>query len=93
MPRQNPPLKLRYSPLVMVLAQVRFSPVLKMADYVPAIQEKLRREGYQLVFGHWARLGLYRSKGITCLDGGCVYGGRLYALDPVTGALVEQALE
>ncbi|MCD4747822.1 MAG: TIGR04255 family protein [Thermoanaerobaculales bacterium] len=39
-------MKLRNSPLVMVLAQVRFAPVLKMADYVPAIQEKLRRNGY-----------------------------------------------
>lgn len=30
----------------MVLAQVRFAPMLKMADYVPGIQEELRRNGY-----------------------------------------------
>lgn len=30
----------------MVLAQVRFSPILKMVDFVPTIQEELRRKGY-----------------------------------------------
>ncbi|NOZ79924.1 MAG: TIGR04255 family protein, partial [Acidobacteria bacterium] len=45
MKRQQPPLKLRNSPLVMVLAQVRFAPVLQMAEYVPALQESLRHKG------------------------------------------------
>ncbi len=35
-------------PLVLVLCQVRFSPVRKMADYVPAIQEEFRRHGYPI---------------------------------------------
>jgi uncharacterized protein (TIGR04255 family) len=29
-------------PLVLVLCQVRFSPVRKMGDYIPAIQEEFR---------------------------------------------------
>ena len=35
-------------PLVLVLGQVRFSPVRKMADYIPAIQEEFRRHGFPI---------------------------------------------
>ena len=35
-------------PLVLVLCQVRFSPVRKMADYIPAIQEEFRRHGFPI---------------------------------------------
>ena len=35
-------------PLVLVLCQVRLSPVRKMADYVPAIQEDFRRHGFPI---------------------------------------------
>jgi uncharacterized protein (TIGR04255 family) len=47
-------------PLVLVLGQVRVSPVRQMADYIPAIQEEFRRHGFpleragkvqQLIFG------------------------------------------
>jgi len=47
-------------PLVLVLGQVRFSPVRQMADYIPVIQEEFRRHGFpielagkvqQLIFG------------------------------------------
>jgi uncharacterized protein (TIGR04255 family) len=47
-------------PLVLVLGQVRFSPIRQMADYIPAIQEEFRRHGFpleragkvqQLIFG------------------------------------------
>ena len=47
-------------PLVLVLGQVRFSPVRQMGDYIPAIQEEFRRHGFpieragkvqQLIFG------------------------------------------
>jgi len=53
-------LKLNRSPLVLVLAQIRFSPVLKMDKYVGDIQEALREAGLtrfvkeetqQVVFG------------------------------------------
>ena len=40
-----------------------------------------RRAGdVELVFGHWAALGLHREPGINALDSGCVWGGRLTAL-------------
>ncbi len=40
--------KLSKSPLVYVLAQVRIGAVLKMDDYVPQIQEHMRKAGYPL---------------------------------------------
>ncbi len=40
--------KLSKSPLIYVLAQVRIGAVLKMAEYVPLIQERLRKTGYPL---------------------------------------------
>jgi uncharacterized protein (TIGR04255 family) len=45
MKRTLPALKLQKSPLVLVLAQARIAPVLKMADYIDDIQERLRRGG------------------------------------------------
>lgn len=44
--RTLPPLKLTRSPLVVVLAQVKISPVLQMKDYIPRIQEVLRRNDF-----------------------------------------------
>ena len=35
-------------PLVLVLGQVRFSPVRKIADYIPGIQEAFRRHGFPI---------------------------------------------
>lgn len=40
--------KLTHSPLIYVLAQVRIGAILQMADYIPQIQERLRKEGYPL---------------------------------------------
>jgi len=40
--------KLSKSPLVYVLAQVRIGAVLKMEEYVPQIQEQMRKVGYPL---------------------------------------------
>ncbi|BAY10411.1 TIGR04255 family protein [Calothrix sp. NIES-2098] len=39
-------LRLENAPLVYVLAQVVFNPILLMEDFIPTIQEKLRRKGY-----------------------------------------------
>lgn len=36
-------------PLVMVLAQVRFSPLANIANYIPGIQDSLRRKGFPLL--------------------------------------------
>lgn len=44
--RTSPALELKKSPLVFVLAQVKITPVLKMNDFVPSIQEELRKAGY-----------------------------------------------
>lgn len=46
MVRDSEPLYLLKSPLVYVLAQVVISPVMSMSQFVPAIQENLRRKGY-----------------------------------------------
>jgi uncharacterized protein (TIGR04255 family) len=51
-PRPNrplPPLLLSRPPLILVLAQVKFSPVLSMEGFVPEIQEDLRKDypGYK----------------------------------------------
>jgi uncharacterized protein (TIGR04255 family) len=46
MRRSKSPLKLHKSPLVMVLAQVRTSPVAKMSDYAAEVQERVRRSGF-----------------------------------------------
>lgn len=60
MTRLEPGLKLERSPLILVLSQIRFSAVLKMADFIPDIQEAMRGEGLarftqeesqQVVFG------------------------------------------
>jgi len=44
--RTLPALRLERSPLALGLVEVRISPVLLMADYIPAIQERLRKVGY-----------------------------------------------
>src|SRR4051812_42041267 len=39
---------LAHQPLALVLAQVKFSPIRQIAQYVPAIQEAFRRGGYPI---------------------------------------------
>jgi uncharacterized protein (TIGR04255 family) len=48
MSRKRPKLKLANSPLSLVLCQVRFSPLMAMADYIAKVQDQLRRSGYPL---------------------------------------------
>jgi len=50
------------------------------------------RQGYCVIFGHWAMLGLHRTRGTICLDTGCVYGGCLTALRLDDGRVVQQPL-
>ncbi len=38
-------------------------------------------DGQRVVFGHWSTLGLYRGQGVRCVDSGCLWGGRLTALN------------
>lgn len=48
MTRTLPALKLERSPLVFVLAQLRFSAVLQLERFVPEIQERVRHKGFPL---------------------------------------------
>lgn len=52
----------------------------------------IRGQGCGLVFGHWAMLGLYRERDVTCIDSGCVYGGSLTALHLQEGRVVQESL-
>jgi bis(5'-nucleosyl)-tetraphosphatase (symmetrical) len=54
------------------------------------VSSAVLRQGYLVIFGHWAMLGLYRTRGVMCLDSGCVYGGRLSALRLDDGRVVQQ---
>lgn len=47
--RTLPPLQLTHSPLILVLAQVRMTPVLRMESYIPDIQDRLRKNGFPKV--------------------------------------------
>src|SRR5262249_51958952 len=38
--------KLKHAPVVTIIGQVRFSPVLSMESYLPKIQEELRKKGF-----------------------------------------------
>lgn len=48
MTRTGPKKTLSKSPLVLVLSQVRFSPLMAMSSYIAAIQDRLRQSGYPL---------------------------------------------
>ncbi len=48
MTRTGPKNTLSKSPLVLVLSQVRFSPLMAMSSYIAAIQDRLRQSGYPL---------------------------------------------
>ena len=37
---------LKNPPVYLTLAQVRFNPILKLADFLPSIQESFRQAGY-----------------------------------------------
>ena len=39
------------------------------------------RRGTRVIFGHWSTLGFYSGNGAVCLDTGCVWGGKLTALN------------
>ena len=34
-----------------------------------------------IIFGHWSSLGYFCDHNVVCLDGGCVWGGELIAID------------
>lgn len=44
------------------------------------LRHQKRNDYSQLIFGHWAALGLYQEDSIICCDTGCVWGGKLTAI-------------
>ncbi len=46
--------------------------------------------GHEIVFGHWAMLGLHRAGEVICLDSGCVWGGALSALRLDDGVVFQE---
>jgi uncharacterized protein (TIGR04255 family) len=65
MNRTLPPLKLSKSPLVLVLCQVRFAPIMAMSEYFPRIQDKLRLNGYPLAKKAVIQEGVFTPAGAT----------------------------
>jgi len=49
-------------------------------------------EGYRVLFGHWAMLGLVKARTHVCLDSSCVWGGHLTALRLEDDAVFEEPL-
>jgi bis(5'-nucleosyl)-tetraphosphatase (symmetrical) len=43
----------------------------------------------QVIFGHWSALGLQQRRNVFALDTGCLWGGRLTAMDLNTKAIVQ----
>ena len=44
------------------------------------VNNRVNKE-YRIIFGHWSHLRFYSEHNIICLDGGCVFGGELIAID------------
>jgi len=54
----------------------------KDATLVPWFEINNRaNQDYRIIFGHWSHLKFYSGNNIICLDGGCVFGGALIAID------------
>ena len=47
--------------------------------------------GHDVVFGHWATLGLHQQDGITALDTGCAWGAQLTAIRLDDGRVFQQS--
>ncbi|MFV1997042.1 MAG: symmetrical bis(5'-nucleosyl)-tetraphosphatase [Acidiferrobacterales bacterium] len=39
-----------------------------------------RNAGETILFGHWSTLGFIKTNDVICLDGGCLWGGKLIAI-------------
>ena len=55
-----------------------------------ASKRKTKKE--KLLFGHWSTLGFYNADNVIGLDGGCIWGGKLIAVD-VESAISSQKTE
>ncbi|MCW8839497.1 MAG: symmetrical bis(5'-nucleosyl)-tetraphosphatase [Gammaproteobacteria bacterium] len=57
-------------------------------DYLPwfALPQRKSRD-LPIVFGHWSTLGLYQQDNVHAIDTGCLWGGRLTALELESGSV------
>jgi len=54
----------------------------QVTDLIPWYAYPERRSKKNLiVFGHWSTVNYFYDQGVVCLDGGCVWGGQLIAID------------
>lgn len=64
-----------------ILSSASGPPGSQKKPYKPWFKHKNRQtRDTTVLFGHWARLGLFARKNVICLDSGCVWGGSLTAL-------------
>ncbi|OYY57590.1 MAG: bis(5'-nucleosyl)-tetraphosphatase (symmetrical), partial [Polynucleobacter sp. 24-46-87] len=62
--------------------------------YVPWFKAPKRKTADTLMFfGHWSTLGLLRNKNVVGLDTGCVWGGKLTAMEIPESGKDSQKLE
>jgi bis(5'-nucleosyl)-tetraphosphatase (symmetrical) len=60
----------------------KFAPGSQPKGLIPWFEAPERRSRKkEIIFGHWSTLGLVRREGVIALDTGCVWGGRLTAVD------------
>jgi bis(5'-nucleosyl)-tetraphosphatase (symmetrical) len=63
-----------------MLLTLKGAPSSAPAGAIPWFRHPRRASaGERIVFGHWSTLGYLRTQDALCLDGGCVWGGRLCA--------------
>lgn len=62
------------------------------AGYMPWFDVRNRAtKDIQVIFGHWSALGLWQRDNIYALDTGCLWGGKLTAMNLETKAIVQVA--
>lgn len=49
------------------------------------LRDASRDNGYTLIYGHWAALGVHREGHSLCIDDGCVFGGALASVELAPG--------
>jgi bis(5'-nucleosyl)-tetraphosphatase (symmetrical) len=58
--------------------------------YMPWFDVPVRASNdIQVIFGHWSALGLQQRANVFALDTGCLWGGKLTAMDLNTKAIVQ----
>lgn len=55
-------------------------PIKETTDLVPWFQFPNHFQQTQVIFGHWASLGLHEENNIYCIDTGCAWGEKLTAI-------------